>query len=88
MKKRERLEIYKDILQILRESGKIKTTPLLRKSKLSSTRFQEYYQDMLKKAMIVEIKTDTKKFIKLTERGNLFLEKYRTIVNFIEEFDL
>jgi predicted transcriptional regulator len=88
MQKRGKLEIYRDILSIINERGKIKTTPLLRKSNLSSLRFQNYYQDMLKKEIIIEIKTDTERFVKLTEKGKLFLEKYKTIINFIEEFDL
>lgn len=88
MAKRGKLEIYRDILRIVNERVQIKTTPLLRKSNLSSTNFQEYYKDMLKKEMIREFKTDTEKLVRITERGKLFLEKYNTIINFIEEFDL
>lgn len=88
MAKRGKLEIYRDILRIVNERVQIKTTPLLRKSNLSSTNFQEYYKDMLKKEMILEFKTDTEKLVRITERGKLFLEKYNTIINFIEEFDL
>jgi len=88
MVKRGKLEIYKDILQIIQSHSKIKTTPLLRKSNLSSVRFQEYYQEMIKKKMVLETKTDEGRFVHLGENGKLFLEKYKTIVNFIEEFDL
>jgi len=88
MTKRGKLEIYRDILQIIRDNEKIKTTPLLRKANLSSSRFQEYYPELIKKQMISEITTKKNKFVQITDKGILFLEKYKTIVNFIEEFDL
>jgi len=90
MVKRAKLEILKDILNIVRESRNlIKPTPLLRKSGLSSAGFKEYYSNLLEKELIKEI-TDKNgdKQIVLTEKGFRFLDKYRTIVDFIDEFDL
>lgn len=89
MVKRSRLEIIKDILGIIRSNhGSIKYTPLLRKSNISSSRFKEYYQDLISKDFI-EVKNYGKdKSVCLTEKGSRFLEKYRAIVNFIDEFEL
>lgn len=90
MVKRGKLEIMKDILKIIRENrNSIKPTPLLRKSKLSSLRFKEYYIELIEKNLIKEMsgkKGD--KFVILTEKSFKFLEKYKTIIDFIEEFDL
>ena len=89
MVKRAKLEIIKDILTIIKDNrGKIKPTPLLRKSNLSSSRFKEYFNDLTKRKMIIELSTDSGKKISITENGMKFLEKYKTIVNFIEEFEL
>lgn len=89
MAKRAKLEIIKDILTIIKDNkGKIKPTPLLRKSNLSSSRFKEYFTDLLKRKMIIELSTDSGKKISITENGLKFLEKYKTIVDFIEEFEL
>lgn len=80
----------KDILRIIQENrNSIKPTPLLRKSKLSSLRFKEYYMELMEKDLVKEI-TDTggDKFIILTEKGFKFLEKYKIIINFIDEFEL
>ena len=90
MVKRGKLEIIKDTLKIIQENGNsIKPTPLLRKSKLSSLRFKEYYTGLIEKNLIKEIiGKEGDKFIILTEKGFNFLEKYKTIVNFIEEFKL
>jgi len=90
MVKRGKLEIMKDILRIIQENrNSIKPTPLLRKSKLSSLRFKEYYMELMEKDLVKEI-TDTggDKFIILTEKGFKFLEKYKIIINFIDEFEL
>jgi predicted transcriptional regulator len=90
MVKRERLEIIKDILKIIHgNNNSIRLTPLIRKSNLSSSRFQEYFQELLEKDFIKEIiDQNRKKQIILTEKGFRYLEKYRTIMGFIEEFEL
>jgi len=89
MTKRGKLEIMKDILGIISENkNSIKPTPLLRKSSLSSKRFKEYYSALLEKKLIIEITSKQEKRVTLTEKGYKFLEKYKTIINFIEEFDL
>ena len=87
MVKRNKLEIIKDILKIIQENRSIKPTPLLRKSNLSSSRFKEYYLELLKKEFIKETYGKNKK-ITLTEKGCRYLKKYSTIINFIDEFEL
>ena len=89
MAKRGKLEIIKDILKIISDNHKpIKPTPLLRQSNISSTRFKEYYNELIKKQFIKEITSSNKKLISLTNKGKKFLEKYHIIINFIEEFEL
>ena len=87
--KRVKLEIIKDILKIIQDNKEIRITPLIRKSNISSSRFYEYFQDLLQKQLIIQ-KTNSKtgKVIVLSEKGNKFLEKYKTIISFIEEFEL
>ena len=74
MAKRNKLEIIKDILNIIQENRSIKPTPLLRKSNLSSSRFKEYYSELLQK--------------EFTKKGREYLEKYFVIISFIDEFEL
>lgn len=89
MAKRGKLEIIKDILEIVRDSrNKIKPTPLMRQSNLSTARFKEYFGEILEKGFAKEINNDFGKFVMLTEKGFRFLERYKSIVNFIEEFEL
>lgn len=90
MVKRGKLEIIKDILNIIRESyNSIKLTPLLRKSNISSARFKEYLSELIEKKFIKEvINQNEEKFVSLTDKGFKFLEKYKTIIDFIDEFEL
>ncbi|MBU0457571.1 MAG: hypothetical protein KKD75_05495 [Nanoarchaeota archaeon] len=90
MKKRERLEVIYDILKMIQDNhNSIKPTPLLRYSNLSSQSFSEYINELKKKKFVkIILDSKNKKFVTLTDRGFRYLEKYRTIKNFIEEFDL
>ena len=89
MIKRGKLEIMRDILKVIQENHNlIKPTPLLRKSNISSSRFKEYYSELINKALIKEINENEDKFIILTDKGFKFLERYKTIIEFIDEFEL
>lgn len=90
MKKRGRLEIIKDILRVIQENrNSIKQTPLMRKSNISTSKFKEYSKELIEKEFIKETKNNSgDKTISLTQKGYDFLEKYKTIITFIEEFEL
>jgi predicted transcriptional regulator len=88
--KRNKLEIIKDILKIIKDNhNEIKSTPLIRKSNLSTTRFNEYLEELLKKDFIErKVDKDNNKTIKLKNKGFRYLEKYNSIIGFIQEFEL
>ena len=90
MKKRNKLEVIRDILKIIRENhDSIKPTPLLRYSNLSSQGFKEYIKELLGKELIEETYNKKKrKHFSLTKKGSRYLEKYSSIVDFIDYFDL
>ncbi|MFH1315940.1 MAG: winged helix-turn-helix domain-containing protein [Candidatus Woesearchaeota archaeon] len=89
-KKRDRLEVIYDFLKIIQDNhNSIKSTPLLRKTNLSSQSFSEYFEEMISKGFIKEIyDKKNKKYITLTDKGFKFLDKYKYIIGFIEEFEL
>ena len=89
MAKRGKLEIIRDILKIIRDNhNRMKPTPLLRKSNLSFQRFSEYQKEMEEKGFIRGTMEKGNKYLLVTEKGFRFLEKYKTIVDFIDEFEL
>ncbi|MCK5698656.1 MAG: hypothetical protein KAH93_02330 [Candidatus Aenigmarchaeota archaeon] len=89
-RKRDRLGVIYDILRIVRANyNSIRPTPLLRYSNLSSQSFSEYYQELLDKGFIKEvIDKKGKKYITLTDKGFKYLEKYKLIIGFVDEFEL
>ena len=90
VKKRSRLEIIYNILKTIKDkNNSIKPTPLLRYSNLSSQSFAEYYHELIQKEFIrEEYDRKQRKYITLTDKGFEYLEKYRTIKNFIDELGL
>ena len=89
-KKRDRLEVIRDILHIIRKhNNSIKPTPLLRYSNLSSQSFSEYIKELIEKGFVREaIDVKKRKYYTLTDKGFMYLEKYNLIIGFIEEFEL
>jgi predicted transcriptional regulator len=89
-KKRDRLAVIFDILKAISDRhNSVRPTPLLRYSNLSSSSFSEYYAELLSKELIKEI-IDNKgrKYLTLTDKGFKYLEKYKLILGFINEFEL
>jgi len=92
-RKRNRLEIIRDILIVIREkNGKIKPTHILYKSNLSHQMMDEYLKELIDKGFVVEHEIVGKKNVsrtyEITEKGNTFLNKYREVIGFMEGFGL
>ncbi len=88
-KKRERLEVIRDILKSIRERRNIKPTRLLYASNLSPQMFKEYVDELLAKDFVaINTDKDEKKTFSLTKKGNEFLDQYKLIENFVQNFGL
>ncbi len=88
-RKRERLEVIRDILNSIRSNRNIKPTRLLYSSNLSPQMFKEYINELLTKGFIsLNIDDKDKKTFSLTKKGQDFLQEYRVIENLIENFGL
>lgn len=88
-KKRERLEVIRDILKVIQDSRKIKPTRLLYASNLSPQMFKDYVDELLKKKFVQSEDDGTgKKTFSLTKKGNEFLQEYKIIESFVENFGL
>ncbi len=89
-KKRNKLEVIYDILKkIIQKGNSVRITPLARYSNLSPQSFNEYYYELLNKGLI-KIDKDKKgnKIISVTDRGYKYLQDYRVVMKFIDEFEL
>ncbi len=88
-KKRERLDVIKDILRTIQGNRQIKPTRLLYASNLSPQMFKEYINELISKKFIkLDISEDEKKTFSLTSKGQDFIQQYKVIENFIETFGL
>ena len=88
VKKRERLEVIKDILNVIRDSRKIKPTRLLYASNLSPQMFKDYVDELLEKKFVKVEEEDGKKTFSITPKGNEFLQEYKVIERFVDNFGL
>jgi len=88
-KKRNKLEIIRDILQVINNrNGKIKPTHILYKSNLSHQMMEEYLKELMEKEFILENKTKNWKTYSITEKGHEYIKKYSLIAEFTESFGL
>lgn len=89
-KKRERLEVINDILNAIKASNNsIRPTKLLHSSNVSPQMFADYKKELLKKKFILELSDENNRtYFSLSEKGFKYLEEYKTILNFIENFGL
>ena len=88
-KKRERLEVIRDILKTIQSNRNIKPTRLLYSSNLSPQMFKDYLNELVSKGFIkLDIDKDEKKTFSLTKKGYEFLQEYKLIENFVENFGL
>ena len=89
MKKRNKLEIIKDILEVIRNrSGKIKPTHILYKSNLSYVMMEEYMKELMDKEFIQEKKLNKGKTYVITEKGINYLQQYHLISEFTQSFGI
>ncbi len=87
-RKRNRLEIIRDILKITNEKGRIPPTRLIHSTNLSPQMFKEYILELTAKGLILEKHEKNKRYFALTKKGVTYLEEYRAFSNLIENFGL
>lgn len=88
-KKRNRLEVIRDILKVIRErNGKIKPTHILYKSNLSYVMMEEYLSELIEKEFIKQTTSKTGKSYIITEKGLNYLDKYDLVEQFTSSFGL
>lgn len=89
MKKRTRVEIIEEILEMVAmKRGKIKQTHLMYKANLSYKLLKQYVNELIEKGMLEEKKEGSNIFIYLKPRGQEYLQKYRKMKEFQNTFGI
>lgn len=87
---RNTYQITEDILDTVLSSGEygITITPLIRESNLPYKRATGFINKLTQSSLINEIVVKDKKTFIITERGKVYLEKYKQFNNIAESFGL
>jgi len=89
MKKRTRVEIIEEILQMVAmKRGRIKQTHLMYKANLSYKLLKQYVNELIANGMLEEKKEGSNIFIYLKPKGQDFLAKYRKMKEFQNAFGI
>ena len=88
-KKRTRLEIFHDILEVIKQrNGKIKPTHILYKANLSHQMLEDYLTELIQKGFVIELNKKEGKFYSLTQKGFDYINQYQYVIKFTTSFGL
>lgn len=87
-KRRTKVEVIKDLLEVLKENKKVKITHLIYKSNLSNNSIKPYLEDLKEKEMIAECVEKKKKHYEITDKGHEFLAEFERMKIFSEAYGL
>lgn len=87
-KKRTKLEVTRDLLNVLKSGKKTIVTHLIYKANLSNNSIKEYLENLLKNGLVREVHENNKRFFVITSRGQSFLEEYQKISIFADAYGL
>ena len=79
-RKRHKLEIIVDILQVLEECGGAKKTEIVYKANLNAERAKEYIDFLLKKGLV----RYNGLLYHITEKGEGFLQRFKELMDYLK----
>jgi predicted transcriptional regulator len=82
-KERCRWEIISDVLNVLKEEGNLKETPIMHRVNLEWRNFNRYFDFLLEEGFIANCNHDPECY-ELTENGENFLENIEELIEVIE----
>ena len=82
-KKRNKLEVIRDILLALKRNHRLRITPLIYKSNLSNNVIKVHIENLIKNGLIEEINNSETKYYQITRKGDQFLEDFNKIRIFL-----
>ena len=87
---RNNIQIMGDLLTATAFEGSngIAVTTLIRKGNLSHSRFKSFISKMTSSGLINKIKYDGQNTFVITEKGRMYLEKYKQFQDLTESFGL
>jgi len=88
-KKRNKVEIINDILKTIKsKNGNIKPSGIMFKSNLSYQMMNEYLRELIEKEFILEVNLKKSRSYIITPKGQLFMNKFSTVDEFLNSFGI
>lgn len=87
-KYRSNLSIIVDILNAIKEEGRIGKSRIMQKANLSYDRLEPRIRELLRRGLIEEVVDENKILYQLTEKGYTFLNEYQKMKAFLDAFGL
>ncbi|MBU0907519.1 MAG: hypothetical protein KKD18_00135 [Nanoarchaeota archaeon] len=87
-KKRTKLEVIKDLLEVLKKGKQAKITHLIYKANLSNNSIKPYLEELISNKLIEMSEKDGKKCFIMTKKGEEFLQEYSKIKILSESYGL
>lgn len=88
MNRRNKTQIYLDILLAIRRESGLKKTHIVYKANLTNTRVQSYLDSLLSKGFISEENRGNETFFIITDKGQNFLSQVNKLKEISEAFGL
>ena len=86
-RKRERLDIIRDMLVSIQErGGEIKPTHLMYKANLAHRQLKSYLEELIEKELVKKITKKNNEYIIITENGEKFIQELKKVKDFQEMF--
>jgi len=88
MKKRTKLEVIKNLLEVLKQNKKVKITHLIYKANLSNNSIKPHIESLLKNQFILQEENEGKKMYYITSKGQEFLDEFKKMKIFEDSYGL
>ncbi|MBS3077631.1 hypothetical protein J4233_05155 [Candidatus Pacearchaeota archaeon] len=87
-KKRTKLEVIKDLLEVLKKGKQAKITHLIYKANLSNNSIKPYLEELINNKLMESKEEAGKKYFIITKKGEEFLQEYNKIIILSESYGL
>ena len=87
-KKRTKLEVIKDLLEVLKKGKQAKITHLIYKANLSNNSIKPYLNELINNKLVETFEKERKKYFTITKKGEEFLQEYHKIKILSEAYGL
>lgn len=88
VKKRTKIEIIRDVLEVLKKNKQVKITHIIYKSNLTNNSVKPILENLLENQLVQKKTEKEKTFFSITKKGEEFLEEFSKIKVFSDAYGI